>query len=138
MFLMIHGDGRIPTDSRGSVAVMKSSPTGPTDVREARVTQQTSSTPPDSGEHGFTLLEVTCALAIVGVLASLALPLLSRSTSRVQLESYAIQVAAVLKADRQSALRRQLAVETEVSTESRSIRSGAVQRTVHIPDDVTF
>jgi general secretion pathway protein H len=102
------------------------------------VTQQTWSASPDNGEHGFTLLELTCAIAILGILASLVLPLLPRSTSRVQLESYAIQVASVLKADRQSALRQQMAIETEVSTEKRSVRSGAAQKTIHIPDDVTL
>jgi general secretion pathway protein H len=90
------------------------------------------------GEKGFTLLEVVCVIAILALLAAFALPALPRSTSKARLESYAIATAALLKADRNAALRRQAPVATEVDAPSRLVRSGATGRILRMPDDVTF
>lgn len=90
------------------------------------------------GEQGFTLLEVVCALAILAMIAALLPPALSRSTSRPRLESYAVAMAALLKSDRNAALRRSVSIATEVDAKSRLIRSGATGRVLRIPDDVAF
>ena len=87
-------------------------------------------------EAGFTLLEVVCVLAIFALLAAIALPALPRGTSRPRLESYAVAAAALLKADRNAALRRQTEIATEVDSRSRLIRSGATGRVVKMPDDI--
>lgn len=87
-------------------------------------------------EQGFTLLEMLCVLAIVSILVSLVLPALPRGTSTAKLQSYAITTAALLKADRNAALRRHMDVATEVNATSRWIRSGATGRTIRFPDDV--
>ena len=89
-------------------------------------------------EAGFTLLEMVCALAIVGLMAAVLLPVIPRQTSRTRLEAYAIETAALLKADRNAAIRRRLDVTTQVDAPSRSLRSGASGQTVRVPEDVRF
>ncbi len=89
-------------------------------------------------EAGFTLLEMVCALAIVGLMAAVLLPAIPRQTSRARLEAYAIETAALLKADRNAAIRRRLDVTTQVDAPSRSLRSGASGQTVRVPEDVRF
>ena len=89
-------------------------------------------------EAGFTLLEMVCALAIVGLMAAVLLPAIPRQTSRTRLEAYAIETAALLKADRNAAIRRRLDVTTRVDAPSRSLRSGASGQTVRVPEDVRF
>ncbi len=92
----------------------------------------------DHSEGGFTLLEVVCVIAILAVLAALAIPLLPVGTSRARLESYAVAIAALLKADHQAALHRQVQIVTDVATPSRLVRSGATGQVVRVPDDVAF
>ena len=92
----------------------------------------------DASEAGFTLLEIVCIVAILAILAAILLPAFPRGTSRTRLESYAVETAALLKADRNAALRRRIAVTTEVDAVARRVRSGATGRTVQVPDDVGF
>lgn len=89
-------------------------------------------------EAGFTLLEMVCLVAMLAILAAIIVPALPRGTSRARLESYAIDTAALLKADRNAAMRRRTQVATEVNAMSRSIRSGATGRVLRMPDDVAF
>ncbi len=90
------------------------------------------------GESGFTLLETICVLAIIAMLAAIALPAFPRRTSRTMLEAYAVETAALLKADRNAAIRRGVAVATGLSSISRTIRSGASGRLLQLPQDVGF
>ena len=92
----------------------------------------------DSGEHGFALIEMLCVLAIIGLLAAIILPAIPRATTRAKLESYAVQTAALLKADRNAALRRQVQVTTQIDAETRSIRSGVTGSVIRLPSDVSF
>jgi general secretion pathway protein H len=87
-------------------------------------------------EAGFALIEILCVLAIIGMLAAIILPAIPRGTTRARLESYAVETAALLKADRSAALRRHVQVTTEVDAASRSIRSGVTGRVVRLPNDV--
>jgi general secretion pathway protein H len=89
------------------------------------------------GERGFALVEILCVLAIIGLLAAIILPAIPRATTRAKLESYAVATAALLKADRNAALRRQIQVATLVDAEARSIRSGVTGRLIRLPSDVT-
>lgn len=77
-------------------------------------------------------------MAIIAILVAIALPSIPRATSRARLESFAIEAAALLKADRNAAIRRQTEVSTEIAATARSIRSGSTGKTVRIPDDVSF
>ncbi|MGY3450428.1 pilus assembly FimT family protein [Bradyrhizobium sp. USDA 4353] len=90
----------------------------------------------DGRTAGFTLLEVVCVLAIVALMAAVSLPAMSRQTSRPRLEAYALEAAAVLKADRNAAIRRGLAVTTHIDARLRAIRSGTSGQVVRFPDDV--
>jgi general secretion pathway protein H len=91
-----------------------------------------------SAEAGFTLLEMVCVIAIVAILAAIVIPALPRGTSRARLESYAVETAAMLKADRNAAIRNRTQVVTEVDAPQRIIRSGATGRVIRVPDDVVF
>jgi general secretion pathway protein H len=91
-----------------------------------------------SGTDGFTLLEVVCVVAIVAILAAIVVPALPRGTSRARLESYAIEAAAMLKADRDAAIRNRVQVATEIDAPLRLVRSGATGRVIRMPADVRF
>ncbi len=93
---------------------------------------------PQSGESGFTLIEIVCVLAIIAMLTAIALPLFPRGTSRPQLEALATSTAALLKFDRSAAIRRGVPVATEINTIARTVRSGASGATVRVPADVGF
>jgi general secretion pathway protein H len=92
----------------------------------------------ESAQEGFTLLEMVCVLAIIALLAAVLLPFIPRETSRSRLQAYALQAAALLKVDRDAAIRRQVSVATLVDPRDRMIRSGASQVAIRIPDDVHF
>jgi general secretion pathway protein H len=89
-------------------------------------------------EHGFTLLEMVCVLALIAMMAAVLLPFIPRHTSRARLQAYALQAASVLKEDRNAAIRRGTGVATLVDAGSRLIRSGATADVIRIPDDVHF
>jgi general secretion pathway protein H len=77
-------------------------------------------------------------LAIVALIGAIILPAMPRATSRARLEAYALEAAALLKADRNLALGRHAAVATHVDAAARVISSRATGRTLRIPADVVF
>jgi general secretion pathway protein H len=83
------------------------------------------------------MIEILCVLAIIGMLAAIILPAFPRSTTRTKLESYAVELAALLKADRSAALHRHMQVTTIVDAPERAIRSGSTGRILRLPSDVT-
>jgi len=89
-------------------------------------------------QRGFTLLEMVCALAIIALMAAVLLPFIPHETSRARLQAYALQVATLLKADRNAAISRSISVATLVDARGRVINSGVSRETIHIPDDVRF
>jgi general secretion pathway protein H len=92
----------------------------------------------DSAEQGFTLLEMVCVLAIIALMAAVLLPVIPRETSRSRLQAYALQAAALLKTDRDAAIRHHVSVATLVDAGARAIRSGVSQATIRVPNDVRF
>lgn len=106
--------------------------------RARRPISPAGSLEPVSTEDGFTLLEVVCVVAIISIIAAIILPAIPRGTPRARIEGYAIEAATLLKADRNSAIRRGVAVATEIDPAARYLRSGATGRSVRIPDDVRF
>ena len=94
--------------------------------------------PQTDAEAGFTLIEVVCALAIIALLAALVLPAIPRGTSQQRLAGYAIEVAALLKGDRNAAIRNHAQVATSLDAKRRIVISGATASIVEIPADVSF
>jgi general secretion pathway protein H len=91
-----------------------------------------------ASERGFTLLEVVCVLALIAMLAAILLPFVPRQTTQSRLQGYALQTAALLKEDRNAAIRRGIGISTLVDPGSRVIRSGNTTDMIRIPDDVHF
>ena len=91
-----------------------------------------------SGEDGFTLLEIVCVIAMLAILAAIVLPAIPRGTSTTKLQSYATETAALLKADRNAAVRRRTDITATVDPASRTVHSGSSGRSILIPADVTF
>src|SRR5260370_33257862 len=87
-------------------------------------------------EDGFSLIEMVCVLAVVAMLAAILLPRVSRETSRPRLEGYAIEAAAILKADRTAAMKAGRQIATNIEANLRSIRSAATGQVLHCADDV--
>jgi general secretion pathway protein H len=90
------------------------------------------------GQAGFTLLEAVCVLALVALLAAIALPAIPGGTSQQRLAGYAIEIAALLKSDRNAAILNGAAVSTSLSASARAVTSGASGRVVQLPADVAF
>ena len=89
-------------------------------------------------QDGFTLLEITAVIAVVAMLAAILLPVAPRATTRQRLAAYAVETAALLKADRNAALRRSAQINAQIDAPGRMIRSGSSGRIMRIPDDVSF
>nr|WP_257167167.1 type II secretion system protein GspH [Bradyrhizobium sp. SRS-191] len=79
---------------------------------------------------------MVCVLAVVALMAAVSLPAMSRQTSRPRLEAYALETASLLKADRNAAIGRGLAVNTRVDARARLISAGASRQVIRLPDDV--
>ena len=90
------------------------------------------------GTGGFSLLELVCVMGILTIVAAIALPLSPRATSRLALQTYAMGIASLLKADREAAKDRHTEIVTEVNGSKRLIRSGATRREISVPSDVLF
>lgn len=90
----------------------------------------------DGSEAGFTLLEMVCVMAIVALLAAISLPRLPTATSHQRLEAYAVEVAAMLKADRNAAFVRRGPIETTIDARRRVVTAGSNGRVVRLPNDI--
>jgi len=81
---------------------------------------------------------MTAVIAIVAMLAAVLLPVAPRATTRQRLAAYAVETAALLKADRNAALRRSAQINAQIDAPGRMIRSGSSGRVMRIPNDVSF
>jgi general secretion pathway protein H len=81
---------------------------------------------------------MVAVVAIVAMLAAILLPLIPRATSRQRLAGYAVEAAALLKADRAAAVRQNAQINAQIDAPGRVIRSGSTRRVIQIPGDVSF
>jgi general secretion pathway protein H len=77
-------------------------------------------------------------MAIVAMLAAILLPLAPGGTSHPRLEAYAVQLATLLKTDRNAAMLLRIGVSAQIDARGRLVRSGAGGQTVQLPDDIAF
>jgi general secretion pathway protein H len=73
---------------------------------------------------------------MIAALAAILLASMPRGTSQPRLEAYAMQVATLLKGDRNAALQMRGAVLTRIDATARLINSGSSNRLIRVPDDV--
>lgn len=85
---------------------------------------------------GIVLLELVLALAILGLIAALALPHVPRSTGPAALRAEAYRVAALLRQDRDAAIRRRADVVARLDLAARTVVAGADGRVVRLPRDI--
>src|ERR1044072_1396185 len=105
-------------------------------VEQARhKTSRAGSVDGTGATDGFTLIEVVAVVAIVAILAAIVIPALPRGPSRPRLKAYAIEPAAMLKFDRDSAIRNRVQIATDIDAPARVMRSGARGRTSRLPYD---
>lgn len=75
------------------------------------------------GSSGFALAEMTLALVILALLAALALPHVSGTPGPSRVRATALDVAALLKSDRNMAISRGMPVMTRIDPADRAVRS---------------
>ena len=85
---------------------------------------------------GFTLLELSLTLAVIGLIAALALPRVMPVRSTTDLRIRAYQVTALLRADRNAVARLGRPITTAVDLADRRLRSGHTGGLLVLPDDI--
>jgi general secretion pathway protein H len=88
------------------------------------------------GDRGFALYELILALAILGMVAALVVPRLARPPGPVEIRTTVEQIAALLRSDRNMALRLGQPIVSQVDIEDGLIRAGSDGRVVRIPRGV--
>ncbi len=111
----------------------------PTAAAEAKVTRPTSSTTDDGSSRrdaqgGFALMELMLALALIALLAAVALPKARPYDGGAALRAKAYEVAALLRQDRDAALKLDREVASVVDFSRRRVASGATREAVQLPD----
>lgn len=86
---------------------------------------------------GFTLIEVSLALALIGLITALALPRVLPGTTSTDLRAKAFEIAALLRADRNAALRTGRPVATDVDLVARRVRSSISDHWIALPQSFT-
>lgn len=87
---------------------------------------------------GFAMMEVVLALVILGLLASLGLPLVRTQTGATALRSKAFEIVAMMRTDRNAAIASGLATTVFVDERTRRIRSGRTQAEIVLPTTMSL
>ena len=102
-------------------------------MRTYRATNSGVAAPQRDVHAGFTLIEVTLAMAVVAMLAVLALPYVRSNANAVLLKSKAAEVVALLRADRNRALRSASTTRIQIDARNGLIRSEISGSAIEIP-----
>ncbi len=84
-------------------------------------------------EAGFALFELVLALAILGLVAGIVFPRVARGPGPAELGTTAQEIAALLRSDRNSALRHRREVVSRIDVAQGIVTSGASGGGVRIP-----
>jgi general secretion pathway protein H len=87
-------------------------------------------------DGGFALYELILALAILGLIAGIVFPRVARPPGPAELRSKAQEIAALLRSDRNAALRHRREVLSRLDLDDHRIRSGVGGQSVAIPSDI--
>jgi general secretion pathway protein H len=115
---------------------MTSSRSAPTAAREGPATPPTSSPADRRRDAGFALYELILALAILGLVSGVVFPRVVRPPGPAELRAKAQEIAALLRSDRNVALRQQRQVLSRVDLGDGRVMSGAGAGVVSVPADV--
>jgi general secretion pathway protein H len=84
-------------------------------------------------DRGFALYELILALAIFGMVAAIVVPQLARAPGPVEIRTAAEEIAALLRSDRNMALRLRRPVLSQVNVKDGIVLAGASDGGVRIP-----
>lgn len=90
------------------------------------------------GRAGFTLMEVVLAMTIIAMLAALGLPFLRPDAGVAALRTKAFGIMALLRAERNAALRSGTAATVLVNIDTRSIRSTTSAARIDLPPSMSL
>jgi general secretion pathway protein H len=85
------------------------------------------------GERGYALYELILALAILGMVAAVVVPQLARAPGPIEIRVAAEQIAALLRTDRNMAMRLHRPVVSAVNVKDGVVSAGAGDGLVQIP-----
>jgi general secretion pathway protein H len=85
---------------------------------------------------GFALYELILALAVLGLVAAVVFPRLIRPPGPAELRAKALEVAALLRSDRNAALREQREILSRIDLTRNAVVSGTRGYAVEIPRGV--
>jgi general secretion pathway protein H len=88
------------------------------------------------GNQGFALYELILVLAILAMVAGVIYPRAVRDPGPAEVRAAAENIAAILRSDRNAALRQRHAVVSRVDVETGVIRAGASDGVVAVPGGV--
>jgi general secretion pathway protein H len=94
--------------------------------------------PRRANDVGFTLIEMTLVLAIISLIAALSLPRVSLSGSTASLRIKGFEIAAILRADRDEAVRSGRPVSSLIDAVGGRMRSGAANGEVVVPANLVL
>ncbi len=88
------------------------------------------------GGSGFALYELILAMAILALVAGIVFPRVARGPGQVELGTTAQEIAALLRSDRNAALRRRSEVVSRIDPALGTVTSGASGGGVRVPAGV--